>query len=360
MDNTRENRRSGVVRQLEKELRRGDHGAVGTAFMTVRSIAEVFGVSPVTAQRCADDLKAAGLLYRDGKRLRVGAAAVPIGRKRRIALLVTESHNQFFGQLMSCVEKCGAAHGLDVVCAGSDYDAAAERRQLAMLTDAGTDGFLICPASETESAANVAGLNRPFVLVGRELIDFKADAAKVGNFNAGRKIARHLLRSGCGSFAYAGISHNHFDERRAGFAAQLREAGFTLPARSVLDTEDDITPESLTRICTSSGGARTGLFCYHDLAAARAIRCAKIAGLPIPDQLAVAGFDDLPLAAELYPSLTSMSYPIMELAGNAVGLLLRRMADPESGFTTESVEAEVVPRESTFFDNEHKTPGGER
>ncbi|MDD4816752.1 MAG: substrate-binding domain-containing protein [Victivallaceae bacterium] len=349
MDEIKDNKRSGVVRRLEHELRRGDHGAAGTAFMTVRELAAGFGVSPVTAQRCVDDLKAAGLLYRDGKRLKVGAAAVLSGGgKRRIALLVTESHNQFFGQLMSCVEKCGAARGLDVVCAGSDYDVEAERRQLEMLAGAGADGFLICPAHESASVANVSGLRRPFVLVGRELIDFKADAAKVGNFNAGRKIARHLLRIGCGAFAYAGISHNHFDERRAGFAAQLREAGCTLSASGVLDTEDDISPESLTRICSRSGGRRTGLFCYHDLAAARVIRCAKIAGLRIPEQLAVAGFDDLPLAAELYPSLTSMSYPIMELAENAVGLLLRRMVDPDAGFTTESVEAEVVPRESTF------------
>jgi LacI family transcriptional regulator len=92
----------------------------------------------------------------------------------------------------------------------------------------------------------------------------------------------------------------------------------------------------------------TAVFCFNDIAAIGAIRALKDAGLAVPGNVSVVGFDDIQSAAYSTPSLTTVRQPLMEMGKRGAQVLLERIANREKEFPSEIVMApELVVREST-------------
>ena len=93
---------------------------------------------------------------------------------------------------------------------------------------------------------------------------------------------------------------------------------------------------------------RLGLFCYHDLFAVRAINLCHELGFQVPGDVAVAGFDDLPVASEMYPPLTSVSYPIQDMVRLAFESLYARIKFGRIGSgICRYLDSTLIVREST-------------
>ena len=94
--------------------------------------------------------------------------------------------------------------------------------------------------------------------------------------------------------------------------------------------------------------AFTAVFCFNDIAAIGAIRALKDAGLSVPGDVSVVGFDDILSAAYATPSLTTVRQPLAEMGKRGAQILLERIADKEKEFPAEVVmQPELVVREST-------------
>jgi LacI family transcriptional regulator len=92
----------------------------------------------------------------------------------------------------------------------------------------------------------------------------------------------------------------------------------------------------------------TAIFCFNDIAAIGAIRALKDAGLSVPGDVSVVGFDDIQSAAYSTPSLTTVRQPLSEMGKRGAQVLLERIADREKPYPSEIVMApELVVREST-------------
>jgi LacI family transcriptional regulator len=92
----------------------------------------------------------------------------------------------------------------------------------------------------------------------------------------------------------------------------------------------------------------TAIFCFNDIAAIGAIRALKDAGLSVPGDVSVVGFDDIQSAAYSTPSLTTVRQPLTEMGRRGAQVLLERIADREKEFPAEIVmNPELVVREST-------------
>jgi LacI family transcriptional regulator len=92
----------------------------------------------------------------------------------------------------------------------------------------------------------------------------------------------------------------------------------------------------------------TAIFCFNDIAAIGAIRALKDAGLTVPGDVSVVGFDDIQSAAYSTPSLTTVRQPLLEMGKRGAQVLLERIADREKQFPSEIVMApELIVREST-------------
>jgi LacI family transcriptional regulator len=92
----------------------------------------------------------------------------------------------------------------------------------------------------------------------------------------------------------------------------------------------------------------TAIFCFNDIAAIGAIRALKDAGLSVPGDVSVVGFDDIQSAAYATPSLTTVRQPLAEMGKQGAKILLERIANREEDFPSEIVMApELIVREST-------------
>ncbi len=310
-----------LTEHLAAELAAGKHGSEGDNFPTVREIGERFSVSPVTALRAVRALRDRGLLRRAGRRMKIAVSGR--GRiGRRIGVVVTQMDNPFFSRLLNELEREGARRGMEIISAGSSYDVGRERRILAMLADSGADGFLVCPAHDVDSASALNRLKLPFVLIGRLVAGVEASCVEVDNFRAGMLAAEHLVSCGCRDFFYVGGANFIRDERCDGFAAGLRERGQRLEPERILHPDSErhreVLPELLRKL---HRGRPAGVFCYHDLWALRVLRAAHLCRLKVPSELAVIGMDDLPIASETLPSLSSVAYPLRLIASGAFDLL---------------------------------------
>ena len=100
----------------------------------------------------------------------------------------------------------------------------------------------------------------------------------------------------------------------------------------------------------------TAIFCFNDISAIGAIRALKDAGLSVPGDVSVVGFDDIQSAEYATPSLTTVRQPLREMGKRGAQVLLERIADRESEFPAEIVMMpELVVRESTGA-----APGGRK
>jgi LacI family transcriptional regulator len=117
--------------------------------------------------------------------------------------------------------------------------------------------------------------------------------------------------------------------RTAGFEGKLAELGLTLEPhlRLCADYRYDLAYESMTSLL-SLPSPPTAVFCHNDLMAFGAVNAALGAGLRVPEDISVVGFDDVPLAGWESMELTTVRQPVPEMAVAAVGLLESRLADP--------------------------------
>lgn len=136
-------------------------------------------------------------------------------------------------------------------------------------------------------------------------------------------------------------------ERLDGFQDQLSLAGVELDPKLVL--EGDFTRESGTlavQTLISEGTAFDAVFAHNDLMAAGALRGLRDAGLLVPDDVAVVGFDDLPLAADTQPSLTTIRQPVKEMGEAAASMLLAHLTGTPLPEVPQTVPTSLVIRES--------------
>jgi LacI family transcriptional regulator len=134
-------------------------------------------------------------------------------------------------------------------------------------------------------------------------------------------------------------------ERLAGFEEQVRSAGHPDPAVVFADFTREGGAAAVESLM-SEAPETTGVLALNDLMAAGAIRRLEQLGLTVPGDVSVVGFDDIPLAADFHPSLTTVRIPLEEIGAAAMRLALS--LDPGSEYApTEVFGTELVVRQST-------------
>jgi len=196
--------------------------------------------------------------------------------------------------------------------------------------------------------------NSPVVTTGYGAGSKRVTAFTIANASGARKAAEYLVRRGCRRFAMITGPDRDLDalERSEGFLGGLRKSGF--PAGECRELRGDWSYESGYEVMTRllAGRPRVdGVFAQNDPTAIGAIRAIHEAGLRVPDDVAVIGFDDIPLARYVEPALTTLRNPAFEL-GRASAICL---TDIVSGMAPERaaqaidaslLEPELVVRES--------------
>ncbi|MEU1181459.1 LacI family DNA-binding transcriptional regulator [Streptomyces sp. NPDC005820] len=278
------------------------------------------------------------------------------GRSRIMGLLVLDMGNPFFVDVARGAERAARDAGLGVMVCNSAESVGEEAEYLSLFAEQRVRGVLLTPADAT--GRNIESFRRhgiPFVLVDRVSEGTTECSVSVDDVAGGALAVRHLIDAGHRSLAYVSgpPGFNQVRDRRTGALNALAEAGLGPECLRELPTE---------RLDVAAGrdaGARllgladrpTAVFCANDLLALGVLQAMYAAGVGVPDDLAIVGYDDIEFAAAAAVPLTSVRQPAVTMGALAAEMLLEE-TEEDTGRRHEHrrvvLQPELVVRRSSL------------
>jgi len=306
--------------------------------VTIRDVARRAGVSVATAARA---LGSYGYV-RGTTRERVRRAARALdyhpnviarsmikGRTHTLAVIVSDNANPFFAAAVRGIEDVALPHGYGITLCNADEDAAKESMYLRVIRERRVDGLVLSPSGEATPLlrAMIRG-GLPVVQIDRRLHGVTADAVVIDNRAGVRAAVEHLLRLGHRRIGMIAGPRRLYTgrERLQAFRTTMRRAG--APVDRDLVVEGDFKAGSayeLVRTFLRMRRRPTALFVANNLMTIGALLGLKEAGVRIPQDMAIVGFDDMEWAPILTPPLTAVAQPGYALGATAAGLLMQRL-----------------------------------
>ena len=295
------------------------------AGVSVGTVSNVLNRPDMVSEETRDQVES--VIRRLGYVRSESARQLRAGRSRLMALLVLDMGNPFFVEVARGAERTGRRAGLGVMVCNSDQDAREEADYLALFAEQRVRGVLITPADS--SGRNLDELRRhgiPFVLVDRQAEGAKECSVAVDDINGGALAVRHLIGGGHRSIAYVsgppGLAQ--IRDRRRGAQQAVAEAGLSP------ETLVEVVAERLDVAAGRDAGARllglaerpTAVFCANDLLALGVLQAMYSAGVRVPEEMAIVGYDDIEFAAAAAVPLTSVRQPAAVMGAMAADMLL--------------------------------------
>jgi LacI family transcriptional regulator len=145
-----------------------------------------------------------------------------------------------------------------------------------------------------------------------------------------------------------GSRHKAVGNRYLGYRDGLEQSGLRFSEQLVAAGDSSIgSGEECAMQLLKTGNRPTAIFAANDDMAAGVIRVADRLGIKVPDELSVAGFDDIALARQIYPALTTINQPLSAMAEHAAVALIASVQGKRTLLGTEIVPAALQVREST-------------
>lgn len=279
------------------------------------------------------------------------ARALASRQSRTVAAVIPTLDNPIFSSSTQALQRRLAQEGYTLLLASHEYDLAAEVRMVAALIERGVDGVLLVGLDHDPALYRLLSqCDVPHELTWA--LDDSGFHHCVGFSNRGAAlaIAQHLLDLGHRDLAViSGFTENNdrARERVIGIREAIRGRGLELPAERIVETAFSVSHgrAALARLL-ESGQRFTGVACGNDILALGVMLEAAERGIRVPEVLSVTGFDDIDLAAEVSPGLTTMHLPVSEIGRLAAERILARVAG-NAVPRMEALEVGIVVRGST-------------
>lgn len=253
------------------------------------------------------------------------------GRTGLVALAVPELDLPYFAELARHVVDAAAKHGWTVLIDQTGGTGEQERMVAAGIRDHLIDGLIFSPLALTADELRAVAEGTPMVLLGERVDHGPADHVMIDNVAAAREVTAHLI--GLGRRRIAAIGTQRTPE---GVSARLRLDGYTaaLDAAGIGYDERLVAPAAAwhradgaaaMRHLLATGVRPDSVFCFNDTLALGALRALHEQGLRVPEDVAVAGFDDIEDGRFAIPTLTTVSPDKERIAQLAVDLLAARL-----------------------------------
>ena len=271
-----------------------------------------------------------------------------------IGLVVDNIANPFFAEIAKGIEDLAGTRGYSLFLCNTDQSFSRGLHHLAVLQKRGVDGIIYASIgldAEGVLPARVQALQKDgvaTVLIGQQATGLQSNAVLTDDEEGACQAVTHLIESGHRRIAYVGGPDTYINRlRKKGFARACREHGLaidpTLIVASNFRVEGGV---AATKALLLAPARPTALFLANDLMAIGAVQAIKEAGLRVPQDLAVVGFDDISLASYLDPPLTTVRMPKYELGRQAMVKLLQIMTGESPGREV-ILPTELVVRHST-------------
>jgi LacI family transcriptional regulator len=330
---------------------------------SLSDVARLAGVSTATASRVLGNSRQVGA----GLRQRVLDSAAKLGyapnpharalarsRDASVGVVVNDISDPYFSEIIRGALDGAEASGRMLLICNTYRDAERELAYVRHFRAQRVDALLLLGSGrldrefETQLSAEIIGFERAggrAVLIGRH--EAAGDAVLPDNADGARQMARHLAELGhrqVGVVSGPPILTTIFD-RLTGFREELSRLGIPLLDKHICHGGFDRSQgEQATDKLLDALPNLTAIFALNDVMAIGVLASLRRKGLRVPEDVSVTGFDDIPIAADLRPGLTTVRVPMVEIGRRAFALALEPRTQR---FRTERLPTELIVREST-------------
>jgi len=325
----------------------------------IYEVAELAGVSLATVSRVINP----GAKVSDKTRQKVLAAMQQLGYQpnsiaqslatrtsNAVGVLVSELHGPFFGTMLSAIEQSLKAAGKFVLVAAGHNCEIQEREAIRFLSSRNCDALIVHAERLTDKfLVDHDRDTTPLVVMNRKVRGLADHCFSLNNELGGYLATQALLKKKHRHIAYISGPLDWVDakQRLAGHRRALAEAGVKYDARLLHegDYHESGGQEALSALFEKRVPF-TAVVCANDEMAAGAMAAAHERGLELPKQLSIVGFDDAPISRYVYPKLTTVHYPIADMARMASRWVLKHVYEQPGLDVQQVFEPKLIERDS--------------
>ncbi|CAG4887921.1 LacI family DNA-binding transcriptional regulator [Paraburkholderia saeva] len=321
---------------------------------TIRDVAAAAGVSVTTvskfinhAQRFSPPVEARVQAAIDelGYRSNPLARSMITGETRTIGLAILDILNPHFTSIVKGANRVALQHDYTLLLVDTEESQDHEQVLIEALAQR-VDGVIVSSRMPEQSVQWMLELHKPVVLFGRNH-HFPIPSVGTDSYLASYMLARHLLNQGHRSIAYVGFGQSRWNnERIRGVQACLAEQGLSA---SVYDAQA-ASPQGGERACSSimlGPNRPDAVICYNDLIALGFIKAARALGFSLPQDVSIAGFDNVPYGEYASPALTTVDLQSEKMGEIAMLKLIDALAG-KNDTEYSLLEPRLVVRDSTM------------
>lgn len=266
------------------------------------------------------------------------------------AVIISDIGNPFFTAMVRGVEDVAQRNGYSVVLCNSDEDPAKEAAYVTAALSERMAGVIISPSGSPTHVKRLMESNTAVVAIDRELKGTSVDTVLVDNEHGAEIATGHLIEAGYRRIACITGPRkvSTAAQRLRGYQRALRKA--SVAVREDLIRYSDYREQGGYAAMASlldDGAEPDAVFAANNLMTVGAVECVVDRGIQIPTQMGVVGFDDIPWAHLVRPSLTTVAQPTYELGRTAALLLTERIAEPSRPPSTVTLHTQLHVRDSS-------------
>jgi LacI family transcriptional regulator len=251
-------------------------------------------------------------------------------RSRTIGLIIPYLYDPFFANCAHAVTTVAKEHGYSVIITTSHEDPDTEYIEVEQMLQRHVDGMVVIPARFRKSRLTRALFGKtPVVAFDRPVADAALDVVLVQNTSGARRLVQHLIEHGHQHIHFMGLSRGVFtiNARFLGYRRAMQDAG--LQENSFFGCESQEDTHRIVQELLRGTNPPTAFFTSNNLATRYVFTSLLNLGMKVPNDVALAGFDDFDLAELTSPPLTVARQPAQEMGRVATSLLFDRIARGE-------------------------------
>ncbi len=333
--------------------------------ITIKDIAKIAGVSHSTVSRALRGH--AEISEETTKRIKKIASdlgyvpsAVARGlktkRSQALGVVVNRIDDPFFSEILQGIEDLLQEGGYSLFVAASNRDPSREKSIVQSMRERQVDGVIVCTTQfGDEHRSQLERFGFPIVAIGNlEGVNYKWLVYHDDLYGIAQ-ITKYLIESGHKRIAYLGNSRakRTTQGRMNSFIHEMNAANLSIPDEYIFHCPNG-RPEGGeigAKHCINLVDPPTAILCFNDMMAIGVLKALREAGIQVPRDCSVVGFDDIPIAAYTYPSLTTLKQPKYQLGYEAAQMMykvLQSQSDISSAHgQTLMLRGELIVRETT-------------
>lgn len=267
-------------------------------------------------------------------------------RTHVIGVLLPDLYGEFFSELIRGIDAAAREHHVHLLLSSSHGDG--EEMAEAIRAMRGRVEGLLVLAPQMDADGLELDAHVPTVFMNSRVDDRVASSLSIDSYGGARAMVKHLVRLGHTSIAHVTGPIDNFDshERERGYRDELKASLRGARPHVVRGDFSETSGYAAGRTLGVASPRPAAVFAANDIMAIGCLAAFDELGLAVPGGVAVAGFDDIPLAAYVRPALTTMRVPIVELGRGAVSQLAAAIAAPGARPVATRLAPELVIRES--------------